>query len=156
MDAREMIAALEPMAIENGLELVDIELVNPGKSPTVRVFLDSPGGISFDQIMEAHEWVDAFLEEADPFPGAYTLEVSSPGIDRHLRTRGHFERFAGETVVIKTNGIPGRSSWTGLLKGMSGDDILLEIDGEEFSIPFDQVMKAHVKATVDFTERKDS
>lgn len=156
MDAKEMISALEPIASDHGLELVDIEFTGPGKSPTVRVFLDTAEGITFDEIVAAHTWIDAFLEQRDPFPGAYTLEVSSPGIDRHLRTLEHFERFAGEQAVIVTGGLPGRSNWTGTLEGVDGEDVLLRLDGTVERIPYGNIRKAHVKGVVDFDDGKDS
>lgn len=77
-----------------------------------------PGGISFDELARTQAWVGDVMDELDPFPGAYMLEVSSPGIDRPLRTPEHFARFAGETVTVKTTGpIDGRSSFTGELLG---------------------------------------
>jgi len=150
---RKLIEALEPLARENGLELVTVELVGSRKAPTIRIYLDAEGGITFDQIVGAHPWIDGYMEENDPFPGAYTLEVSSPGIDRPLRTREHFERFAGETVVVTFGS--GRSRRTGTLRGMSGDDVLIEVDGATERIAFDDIVKAHVKGQVDFNSGKE-
>lgn len=160
----ELIADLEPLAQRDGLELVDVELVGSHKAPTVRIYLDDlegKGGITFDQIMGAHAWVDDYMDKKDPFPGAYTLEVSSPGIDRPLRTLAHFERFVGETVKIQTTVKPGRSKWTGELVGVesaedeSSAEIILEVDGKQERIPFALIAKAHLKGRIDFNDGKD-
>ena len=89
----------------------------------------------------------------DPFPGAYMLEVSSPGIDRPLRTPEHFARFAGETVTVKTTGpIDGRSSFTGELLGFEDGCVIVAADGADtFRIPYDNIKKARVKGTIDFS-----
>ena len=86
------------------------------------MYLDTAKGISFDEITAAQVWVNEIMDEIDPFPGAYTLEVSSPGIDRPLRTPEHFERFAGDEAYVVTNGpIEGRSRFTGTLAGFNAE-----------------------------------
>lgn len=150
-----LIDVLEPMAVANGLELVTIELVGSRKAPTIRIYLDAPGGITFDQIVDAHTWIDAYMDEKDPFPGAYTLEVSSPGIDRPLRTLEHFSRFSGEEVALTTSPIGGRGRWHGKLEGTDGDDVLIALEDETVRIPFTAIRKAHVKGQIDFSGRKE-
>ena len=81
-----LLAALEPRAEAEGIEIVTVEVVGSRKAPTIRVYLDTPEGIAFEDITAAQVWVNEIMDEIDPFPGAYTLEVSSPGIDRPLRT----------------------------------------------------------------------
>jgi ribosome maturation factor RimP len=79
------------------------------------------------------------------------LEVSSPGIDRPLRTAEHFERFAGETAVVKTTSpIEGRSSFTGMLEGFEDGKVLVNCDGMRYELPLEMVKRANVKGTVDF------
>ncbi|NTU88576.1 MAG: ribosome maturation factor RimP [Actinobacteria bacterium] len=146
-----LIDALEPIAEENGLELVAIELVGSKKAPTIRVYLDGPDGISFDQVMSANSWIEAYFEKEDPFPGAYILEVSSPGIDRILRKRRDFERFIGETVAITSSGTQGNKKWTGTLLGMRDDMVVVGIDGHEEEIEFADIVKANVKGQIDFS-----
>ena len=93
------------------------------------------------------------MDEIDPFPGAYTLEVSSPGIDRPLRTPEHFERFAGDEAYVVTNGpIEGRSRFTGTLAGFNAETecVLLDVDGARCDIPLADIKKAHVKGVVEF------
>lgn len=90
------------------------------------------------------------MDELDPFPGAYTLEVSSPGIDRPLRTAEHFARFVGDTAVLKTQPVDGRGSWTGAIASVEGDVVVLDVDGAEARIPMDTIKRAHLKGTIDF------
>jgi ribosome maturation factor RimP len=147
----ELIALLEPLAAEHGLELVAADAVGGSSHQTVRVFLDRTGGIDIDSIAEANEWISAALDTVQRLSGPYTLEVSSPGIERPLRTRAHFERFAGSTAVVHTaRPIDGRSRFTGAIVAVDGDDIVLDVDGSERRVPFDIVERARLKA--DFGE----
>ena len=146
-----MLDALEPRAAEEDVEIVTLEIVGAKKSPTIRVYIDTDHGVSFDELSAAQAWINEIMDEIDPFPGAYMLEVSSPGIDRPLRTAEHFSRFAGENVVIKTvSRIDGRGSFSGKLEGMSGEDVVVACDGETFEIPLESIKKANVKGTFDF------
>ena len=148
---QQLLEALEPRAAVEGIELVTLEIVGAKKAPTIRVYIDTENGVGFDELSSAQAWMGDLMDEIDPFPGAYTLEVSSPGIDRPLRTREHFGRYAGEQCVVKTTGpIDGRSSFSGTLGGMAGDDVLVEIDGREYAIPYDAVKKANIKGTFEF------
>lgn len=147
----QLLQALLPTAEESGVEIVSVEVVGARKAPTIRVYIDTPDGVSFDELAGAQEWVNRIMDDLDPFPGAYTLEVSSPGIDRPLRTLEHFQRFAGETAVLMLSAPhDGRAKWTGKLAGTDGDDVLLEVDGRTERIAYDEIKKAHVKGQVDF------
>ena len=148
---QQLLDALEPLAAANGVELVSLEIVGAKKSPTIRVYIDTEQGVSFDELSGAQAWINQVMDELDPFPGAYTLEVSSPGIDRPLRTAEHFERFAGETAVVKTTSpVEGRSSFTGVLQGYENGKVLVECDGVRYEVPLDMVKRVNVKGNVDF------
>lgn len=150
---QSILAALEPRASAEGIEVVTVEVVGSRKAPTIRVYLDKPEGIAFDDITEAQVWVNEIMDELDPFPGAYTLEVSSPGIDRPLRTREHFERFAGEAVYLMTSApIDGQSRFNATLRGFDrGEDaVCLDVDGRPLSVPYGEIKKAHVKGVIEF------
>ena len=95
-----IIKTLEPVACNHGYELVDVEVAGTTRTPLLRVFLDKATGLGIDDIAAANSWVDACIDELDLFRGSFTLELSSPGIDRPLRTLEHFERFAGQTACI--------------------------------------------------------
>ncbi len=148
----ELIEALEPVAAEHGYEIVDAEILGSGKSPILRIYIDKEGGVNLDDISEAQqEWLEDVVDEKDIINGNYMLEVSSPGIDRPLRTREHFVRFAGENVKITAEPIDGRKRFNGKLQGMDGDDVVVEIDdGQVFHIPYDTIQTAKVKGKVEF------
>lgn len=149
---RKLIEALEPKAAATGIEIVTIEIVGAKKSPTIRVYIDTPTGVSFDELASAQAWINKVMDEIDPFPGAYVLEVSSPGIDRPLRTLEHFDRFAGETAAIKTvSPVEGRSSFTGELAGTDGEDVLIDVDGARVALSLDNIKRARLKGTIDFS-----
>ena len=148
-----ILSALEPQAQKEGLEVVTVEIVGSRKAPTIRVYLDKPEGITFDDITEAQVWINELMDEMDPFPGAYTLEVSSPGIDRPLRTPEHFNRFAGEEVRLTTiQPIEAKSRFDATLAGFDQerDEVLIEMDGIRRAIPYKDIKKAHVKGKVYF------
>lgn len=146
-----LIDLLEPAAQKHGLELVTIEHTGGKKSPVIRVLLDAEGGLDIDAICEANRWISELMDDNDPMPGPYTLEVSSPGIDRPLRTREHFERFVGETVTVKIKPVYGeRTAWTGTLVGVDGDDVVIDVADEQVRVPFQSVQKARLKGVVDF------
>ena len=147
-----LLDALEAQAAEQGIEIVTIEVAGAKKAPTIRVFIDCEQGVGFDELASSQAWISDVIEGLDPFPGAYNLEVSSPGIDRPLRTVGHFKRFIGETVAVSTMApIEGRSKWTGLLKEADEQGILLEVDGQACPIEFDNIKHAQVKGIIDFS-----
>ena len=150
---KSLLSALEPRAASEGVEIVTVEVAGAKKAPTIRVYIDTPDGVSFDELSSAQAWINDLMDELDPFPGAYTLEVSSPGIDRPLRTPEHFARFAGETVTVKTTGpIDGRSSFTGELLGFEDGCVIVAAGGADtFRIPYDNIKKARVKGTIDFS-----
>ena len=148
---QSLLDALEPRAAAEGIELVTLEIVGAKKAPTIRVYIDTEHGVSFDELSSTQAWMGEIMDEIDPFPGAYTLEVSSPGIDRPLRTLEHFERFAGEQCVVKTTSpVDGRSSFSGTLQGVEDGNVIVVVDGEEHAIPHESVKKANVKGTIDF------
>jgi len=150
--AAKLESVLDPAAEENGLELVAVEQAGGRKAPVIRVLLDREGGINLDALCEANGWVEDAIEKSGLVRGSYTLEVSSPGVDRPLRKREDFERFAGETATVKAKQSAGaRTTWTGVLLGVEGDSVLIESDGKRFDIPFESVVKARLKGVVCFS-----
>jgi len=144
--ADELIALLEPLAEQHGLELVTVEVAGGARHRIVRIYLDRQGGIDIDTIAAANPWLSDTLDSVERLAGPYTLEVSSPGIDRPLRTREHFERFAGSRAVLHTSTpIDGRSRLTGTLEGVEGHDVLLTVDGTEYRVPLGSIERARLK-----------
>lgn len=153
--ADRLLALLEPLADEHGYELLAVETAGADHMPILRIFLDREQGIDLDAVAAANEWVSEALEEYDGLRGPFTLEVSSPGIERPLRTRAHFERFTGSTAKIKTvRPIDERSAFTGMIDAVDGDDIVLDCDGTTYRIPVDAVRKANLKVEIDFGNDK--
>ena len=149
---RSLVAALESRACD-GVEIVTVEVVGAKKAPTIRVYIDTPEGVSFDQLSSAQAWINDCMDELDPFPGAYTLEVSSPGIDRPLRTPDHFQRFAGEMVQITCQApVDGRSRWKGKLNGYEDGKVVLELDGKTVALDLENIKRANVKGAIDFSK----
>src|SRR5262245_5534394 len=92
---------LGPVVADLGYELWELEFAPRAGGGLLRLYIDSPEGISLDDCERVSRAVSETLDVADPIAGHYTLEVSSPGLDRVLRTRAHFERFAGERVRLE-------------------------------------------------------
>ena len=151
---QRLIEVLEPVALSNGFELVDIEISGSTHGRFLRVYLDKENGLGIEDIAEANYWIDSIIEKNEPFSRSYTLEVSSPGIDRPLRTLEHFKRFIGEEAKLSTDSIDGRANWTGRLNGVEGTDILLVTDGQTYRLPYEKIKKAHLKAHIDFNKGK--
>ena len=144
--ADELIALLEPLAERHGLELVTVEVAGGARHRIVRVYLDREGGIDIDAIAAANPWISDALDGVERLSGPYTLEVSSPGVDRVLRTRGHFERYVGSRVALQTSTpVEGRSRLTGTLEALDGDDVVLTIDGTACRVRFDTIERARLK-----------
>lgn len=137
---------VEPIIENLGLELVEVTYGNEQGRWILRLTIDGPEGIGHEECMRVSEAVDGPLDEADPVPGSYYLEVSSPGLDRPLVKPEHFVRFAGHKVRIRTKiPIDGRRNWTGELKGFEGDMVLLTIDGgQEAAFPLEQIARARL------------
>ena len=147
-------SVLEPEATRQGFELVAVELAGGQGSPILRVYLDRDGGIDLDAVCSANQWVTTLLDQTDPFNGPYTLEVSSPGIDRPLRKLADYVRFTGSDVSMKTRPIAGVSRHTGRITGVEDETIVLDSDGTSVHVPYADVLSARLKGEVDFGQGK--
>jgi ribosome maturation factor RimP len=146
-------ALLDAAATERGYELVLLETAGGRREPTVRVFLDHEGGITIDQIAEANRWIDESIEGAKGLENGYTLEVSSPGIERPLVKLADFARFTGSDAKVSvTPEVAGRKHFTGTIAGVLDTDVLLSVDGETLRIPHDRITRAHLRVTFDFSK----
>ncbi len=127
-----------------GYELVGVEY-HGGDNGLLRVYIDHENGISVDDCQAVSHQVSGVLDVEDPIRGHYSLEVSSPGLDRPLFKAQDYERFAGHEVKIKmATMIEGRRNFTGLLKGLEDETVIVEVDGEEKCLPLDQVDQARL------------
>ncbi len=135
-----------PVIQEEGMELVEVGFVKEGGRWYLRIFIDKPGGVGLEDCRKISEAVDKLLDEKDPVPHAYTLEVSSPGVQRPLKKPADYDRFAGRLVKITTFApFNGRKKFTGRIVGMRGDDVLLEMDGMDYPIPFVRISSARLE-----------
>ena len=137
-------SAILPVIEGLGYTIWDLEYVKEGADYYLRVTIDSPSGITIDDCEAVHRAIDPVLDEADPIEGAYHLEVSSPGIERDLRTDEHFAACAGEKVELRLFApLDGAKVWIGTLLGLDKDgNVLLAIDDTEKAIPRAQISAA--------------
>jgi len=136
---------IQPVVEGLGYEYVGIEHRPHNPGALVRVYIDSENGIGVDDCALVSHQVSGVLDVEDPIAGAYTLEVSSPGLDRPLFTLEHFRRFSGSRVHLRLgHAIQGRRKFTGELLGVDGEDVLLRCDDEEYRLPHRAIERAHV------------
>jgi ribosome maturation factor RimP len=144
---------LDAAARERGFELVLLETGGPRREPYVRVYLDHEGGITIDQIAEANRWIMETIDTLPEFEHGYTLEVSSPGIDRPLTRLADFARFTGEEAKVSVSPeLDGHKHFTGTLKGVEGEDVLIEQNDTLHRIPFRTITSARLKGRIDFAK----
>src|ERR1700736_2992238 len=150
-----LIALIEPVLVRLGYELVELEYAAGRSQAVVRIFIDKPEGpegqgqgsqgITVDDCERVSREVAALLDVDDPVPTAYTLEVSSPGFDRVLRTAAHFERFVGSRVFVELKAPrAGRRRYTGMLQAVKATGIELEVDKQKVEVPFEEIGKARL------------
>ena len=138
-------------AAERGLELVHVELAGGARSPVVRIFIDKPGGVTHEDCSEVSTHVGTVLDVEDFIHEAYTLEVSSPGLERGLYGLGDFERFAGRLAKMKTrNPVGGQRNFRGRIEGVEGAEILFEDKTTgRVRVPVSEVAKANLEIDVE-------
>jgi ribosome maturation factor RimP len=138
-------------AEERGLELVHVEVAGGARAPVVRVFIDKPGGVTHEDCAGVSTHIGTVLDVEDFIPDTYTLEVSSPGLERGLYGRGDFEKFAGRLAKMKTRGaINGQRNFRGRIEAVEGDDILFEDKATgRVRVPFSEVAKANLEIDVE-------
>ncbi len=129
-----------------GYELIHLELIGRETSRVLRLYIDAPGGITLDDCSFVSQQVGRLLDVEDPFPDRYTLEVSSPGIERPLARREHFEQFVGERIQLSTLiKCKGRKNFLGNLIKVVGNFIELDVDGKTYTIDLKKVKQARLK-----------
>ncbi|MGY9049440.1 ribosome maturation protein RimP [Puniceibacterium antarcticum] len=147
MDKR-LAEILTPVIEDMGFELVRIRLMN-GNTPTLQIMAERPeGGIEVDECARISTAVSAVLDVEDPILDTYTLEVSSPGIDRPLTRLKDFDTFEGYEAKIETGElIDGRKRWRGILAGIEGDEVLINIEEGTVGLKFDWLTEAKLVLT---------
>lgn len=143
---------LEPILERDGFELVEVEWQREGGTWVLRLYVDRAGGIGIDDCQAASRLVETILDVEDFIEPAYSLEVSSPGVERPLRKPADFQRFAGQRAKVRAfaplGSAPGqapRKQWSGTLRGFADGAVEIEVDGKVHRIPVDRVAKAHLE-----------
>ncbi len=129
-----------------GVELFDVELLGQRGKMIVRVTIDNEQGIGIKDCERVSRQLEALLNVEDPIQGSYTLEVTTPGLDRPLRSIEDFERFRGRLArVVTTERIDNQTFFVGRIKSVKGDSIVLELENKEVEIPYKIVSKARLE-----------
>jgi len=135
-----------PLAANEGMEIVDIQFRREGSrgSKVLRLYLDKENGPSVDDLTRVSRQLGELLDTHDAVEGAYTLEVSSPGINRPLKKPEHFERVVGKRIRVRTRAmIDGRRSFLGVLQAISEGQISVQQEGKTYRIPLSDIEKSN-------------
>jgi ribosome maturation factor RimP len=138
---------LRPAVEETGKSLLGIEFISAGNNSVLRLFIDHENGIDVDDCAEVSRQVSALLDVEDPISSEYNLEVSSPGVDKPLFEKEHFEAVIGEVVNVKISmPLNGRRKFKGPLVAIENDTLIIEVDGIDYEIVISNVDKANLVA----------
>ena len=134
--------AIEPTVVGLGYRIWDVTYSKIGADYHLEITIDSDAGISIDDCERVHRAIDPILDECDPIEGFYYLEVSSPGVERELRTEEHISACIGERVEAKLfSAKDGRKSFVGTLSGFEGAEIVIDEDGSEVRLSRSEISK---------------
>ena len=149
MDRQSEIKGLIEPAIQSlGCELWGVEYAAQGKHATLRIYIEKEGGVQVDDCERVSRQISAVLDVEDPIQSAYTLEVSSPGMDRLLFEKQQYEEFLGAQlkVRLRTN-FEGRRNFSGILAALEDDEVVLRADDQEYVFPIESIDRAQVVPT---------
>ncbi|MFI8480893.1 MULTISPECIES: ribosome maturation factor RimP [Pseudomonas] len=136
---------LAPIVEELGYQCWGIEFLSQGRHSLLRIYIDHADGVLVEDCEKVSRQVSGVLDVEDPITAEYTLEVSSPGMDRPLFTLEQFAAFTGEQVKIKLRSpFEGRRNFQGLLRGIEEQDVVVQVDDHEFLLPIDMIDKANI------------
>ncbi|GAB4390274.1 MAG: ribosome maturation factor RimP [Thermodesulfovibrionales bacterium] len=133
----------------HGVEVEDVELMGRGRRTLLRVTIDKPGGVSLDDCEAVSKDLSAVLDVEDPLSGPYTLEVTSPGLDRPLKTVAHFRKQVGKLArVVTREPVEGQNFWVGRISAVDDEGVVLETGKGGIRISFDNVSRARLEVEV--------
>jgi len=133
---------IAPVVASLGCELWGLEYLTQGRYTTLRIFIDGPKGVSLDDCEKVSRQISSVLDVEDPIDGEYTLEVSSPGLDRPLYSADQYARYLGETVSLRMRvAHAGRRRFKGVIVKVENNTLTLTVDKEEFALPIDTIDK---------------
>ncbi len=141
--AAQIRALVEPLLAERELELIELTVVPHGRRHLVRLLVDTVGGVTLQECARVNERIGALLESTDLIEGSYTVEVSSPGLDRPLATKRDFERAIGEEVVLEAQGADGKvRPVEGMVLAVQEQAVVLQQPAGNTAIPFSAIRSA--------------
>lgn len=152
-EASEVIRAVAQRVVDSrGFELVDVEVKRGRGEHVVRLFVDKEGGIGLAELQSVSEEVSAILDAEDPIESTYTLEVSSPGLDRPLKNEGDYRRFVGRLVKLASyEPVEGRRHWTGRLQSVDDGVLVVVLEKEKGAVARVPLAKvSHGRLEVEF------
>ena len=142
---QSVIELIEPGLLAKGIELVDVEFKKEGKNWVLRVFIDKEGGVTLEDCQKISRLTGDLIEVEEIIEPAYTMEVSSPGLNRVLKKEKDFIRFSEKKICVQCHApLNGRKKFNGILKDFKNQSIHLEVDGELQTIPISRVAKANL------------
>jgi len=142
---RQLTEILEAPVVALGYELVGLEFVRAGAHSTLRLYIDHENGITVDDCAEVSRQVSAVLDVEEPVPGAYNLEVSSPGLERPLFNASHYERFIGHEVsIVLKMAMNNRRKWKGVIDSIDGETVAIIVDGQQENFALSNIAKANL------------
>jgi ribosome maturation factor RimP len=140
-----LVKLVAPVVASLGYELVGVEQHAGRGRPLVRIYIDAEAGITVDDCARVSRQVSAVFDVEDPISGPYQLEVSSPGLDRPLFTEEQCRRYVGSVVQVRiARTLAGRRKFRGILSGVSAQEIVIECEGERYTLPFDLIESARL------------
>lgn len=138
-------ALLAPVVEALGYQCWGVEFISQGRHSLLRVYIDLPDGVLIEDCEKVSRQISGVLDVEDPIPGEYTLEVSSPGMDRPLFTLEQFAAHVGDQVKIRLRSpYEGRRNFQGLLRGVEEQDVVVQVDEHEYLLPIDSIDKANI------------
>jgi ribosome maturation factor RimP len=143
---RKIKELLRPVVEAMGYEFVGCKYIAQGAYTVLRLYIDKQDGVTLDDCSKVSAQLSAVLDVEELITGRYTLEVSSPGVDRPLFTLEHFTRFIGHKVVIRlSTPLDNRRKFKGVITGVEGDHVVIDVVGEIFKLPFDMIEMANLE-----------
>ncbi len=150
VDTDKIAALAAGVALDEAVEVFDVEAVQEGPRTVIRIFIDREGGVGIADCESFSRRFGAILDVEDPVPGPYALEVSSPGVNRRLSRPRHFEAAQGRRVRVSVaEPVEGSRNFTGILRRTDGDGIDIERDGKTYRLPYRLIRKANIDVTQD-------
>ena len=148
-------AIVDPLLFDEGMELVDIEYRRESGGWVLRLYLDKEGGVTLDDCSRVSQEVGRVLDVEDFIQTPYTLEVSSPGLSRRLKTEKDFMKYRGHLIKVKTfDSVENRRRFKGRLLGISENKLEIESDGGVFQIPLSNVARANLEIDQGMLQRE--